>query len=105
MLRRFFEDLAINFVRICHADNPQFTHDLLTGKVEDFDDLTPLEIAANANFKSFILIEPVQSLLRKVWTTDIQRYSKWRYFPVSFFRILEFNHPLIIQPGCIIFSD
>jgi len=86
-LRRFFEDLAINFVRICHADNPQFTHDLLVGKVEDLDGLTPLEIAVNANFKSFILIEPVQSLLRNVWNKDIQHYNKLIYIPVSCFRM------------------
>lgn len=68
----------------CHASNSQKTQDLLVGKVNDLNDLTPLKIAIDAEFKEFAYVEPSLNLLNKTFTKGIDEWNKCLYFPVSF---------------------
>jgi len=62
-----FEGLTTELLTECYSSNQEMTIDLLVRPVRTFANLTPLEIAVQANNQSVISHEACQNLLTSIW--------------------------------------
>ena len=79
----------------CHENNQEDAQLLLLRGVEEFENVTPLQVSEIADSKSFLNSTCTQSLLAKIWYGQI--YVDAPKFYVCCFNFYLFRKPFILR--------
>lgn len=72
LFSREFQNLALDLLEECYKKDEKTALKLITGKSEQFNDLTCLDVAVKSGQLQFVSHSAVQSLLNDVWTGSIK---------------------------------
>ena len=83
--------MATNILQTCYESNPDDAQLILLRGVNEFNNVTPLQISEFADSKSFLSSVPCQSLLAKIWYGQIFIDAPKIYVLEGFIQYLIYN--------------
>lgn len=76
---QYYGKLAIKLLGQCFCKDERLTFRLLIGRIPDLLDMTPFDIALDADFKAFIAEKPCRVLLDRFWTKPLSNLGNCYY--------------------------